>query len=92
MFNIIGALAELESSLISDCVTAGMRAAEASGLHLGRPGTPPRIVSKIEALAMSTDLSVRAIQKKIAGRASRGIVGEITKRTDQPVRNPVNPF
>jgi len=47
MFNIIGALAELESSLISDCVTAGLRAAEASGLHLGRPGTPPRIVSEI---------------------------------------------
>jgi len=31
-------------------------------------------------LATSTDLSIRAIQKKIAGWASRGIVGEITKR------------
>ena len=29
---------------------------------------------------MSTDLSVRAIQKRITSRASRGIVGEITKR------------
>ena len=86
MFIIIGALAELGLSLISECVTAGMRAAEARGLHLGRPGTPPRIVSEIEALAMSTDLSVRAIQKKIVGQASRGIVGEITKsaRTNQP--------
>ena len=36
--------------------------------------------AQIEALATSTDLSIRAIQKKIAGRASRGIVGEITKR------------
>jgi len=37
-------------------------------------------------LATSTDLSIRAIQKKIVGRASRGIVGEITKhaRATQP--------
>jgi hypothetical protein len=39
-----------------------------------------RIVSEIEALAPSTDLSIRQIQKAIAGRASRGVVGEITKR------------
>ena len=80
MFTIIGAMAELESSLISERVTAGMRAAEARGRHLGRPGTPPGVVNEIEALATTTDLSVRAIQKKIAGRASSGVVGEITKR------------
>jgi DNA invertase Pin-like site-specific DNA recombinase len=80
MFTIIGAMAELESSLISERVTAGMRAAEARGKHLGRPATPWRVVNEIETLATSTDLSIRAIQKKIAGRASRGIVGEITKR------------
>jgi hypothetical protein len=28
----------------------------------------------------STDLSIRQIQSKIPGRASRGLVGEITKR------------
>ncbi len=80
MFTIIGAMAELESSLISERVTAGMQAAEARGRHLGRPSTPQRVVSEIEALATSTDLSIRAIQQRIAGRASRGIVGEITKR------------
>ena len=80
MFTIIGTMAELESSLISERVTAGMRAAEARGRHLGRPGTPQRVINEIEALATSTDLSIRAIQKKIAGRASRGIVGKITKR------------
>src|SRR3954449_12285077 len=42
MFTIIGAMAELESSLISERVTAGMRAAQARGRHLGRPATPPR--------------------------------------------------
>ena len=41
MFTIIGAMAELESSLISERVTAGMRAAEARGKHLGRPPIPP---------------------------------------------------
>jgi len=80
MFTIIGAMAELESSLISERVTAGMRAAEARGRHLGRPATSPRIVSEIEALATSTNLSIRAIQKRIVSRASRSIVGEITKR------------
>ena len=80
MFTIIGAMAELESSLISERVTAGMKAAEARGKHLGRPPTPQQIVIEIEALATSTDLSIRQIQSKITGRASRGIVGEITKR------------
>jgi DNA invertase Pin-like site-specific DNA recombinase len=80
MFTIIGAMAELESSLISERVTAGMRAAEARGKHLGRPPIPQHIVSEIVALATSTDLSIRKIQAKIAGRASRSMVGEITKR------------
>ena len=81
MFTIIGAMAELESSLISERVIARMRAAQARGRHLGRPATSPRVVGEIEALATSTNLSIRAIQKRIASRASRGIVGEITKRT-----------
>jgi DNA invertase Pin-like site-specific DNA recombinase len=57
MFTIIGAMAELESSLISERVTAGMRAAETRGKHLGRPATPKRVIGEIEALATSTDLS-----------------------------------
>jgi len=80
MFTIIGAMAELESSLISERVTAGMRAAETRGKHLGRPVTQQRIVREIETLATSTNLSIRQIQSKIASRASRGLVGEITKR------------
>jgi DNA invertase Pin-like site-specific DNA recombinase len=80
MFTIIGAMAELESSLISERVTAGMRAAETRGKHLGRPATPSRVIAEIETLATSTDLSIRQIQSKIDGRASRGLVGEITKR------------
>ena len=87
MFIIISAMAELESSLISERVTAGMRAAETRGKHLGRPSMPKRVIGEIEELATNTSLSIRQIQSKIAGRASRGIVGEITKRarTAQPV-------
>ena len=43
----------------------------------GHPVTAPRMVRETEALATSTMLS---IHKQIAGRPSRGIVGEITKR------------
>jgi hypothetical protein len=42
--------------------------------------TPKRVGGEIEVLAASTDLSVRQIHVKISGRASRGVVGEITKR------------
>jgi hypothetical protein len=37
-------------------------------------------VNEIEALAISTDFSIRQIQARIARQASRRIVGEITKR------------
>jgi hypothetical protein len=57
-----------------------MKAAEARGRHLGRPPIAPRTVSEIEALAASTNLSIRQIQRKIAGKASRTVVGQITKR------------
>jgi DNA invertase Pin-like site-specific DNA recombinase len=80
MFTIIAAMAELESALISERVTAGMKAAGARGRRLGRPPLARPIISEIETLAASTTLSIREIQKKIAGKASRGVVGEITKR------------
>lgn len=80
MFTIIGAMAELESALISERVTAGMKAAKARGKHLGHPSIRRAVVAEIEALAASTDLSIRQIHEKIGGKASRGGVGEITKR------------
>ncbi|MCY1740926.1 recombinase family protein [Ensifer sp. SL37] len=84
MFTIIGAMAELESSLISERVTAGMKAAAARGKHLGRPPLAPRLIVEIETLAASTSLSVRQIHKKIGEKASRGRVGEIVKRIRSP--------
>jgi DNA invertase Pin-like site-specific DNA recombinase len=80
MFTIIGAMAELESSLISERVTAGMAAAKARGKHVGRPRTPTHLVSRIETLAQKTNMSVRQIHKELKGSVGRGVVGEIVKR------------
>lgn len=88
MFTIIGAMAELEAALISERVTAGMRAAKVRGRRLGRPPTPPALVREIEAIARDTELSVRAIHGQIDGRASRSRVGEIAKRVRSASQNP----
>lgn len=80
MFTLIGAMAELESSLISERVTAGMMAAKARGKQLGRPSTPDRLATKIEELARTTDLSVRQIHLQINKQVGRGVVGNIVKR------------
>ena len=80
MFTIIGAMAELESSLISERVKAGMAAARERGKPLGRPGTPAPLVARIEALAGTTGLSVRQVQEALAGQVSRSVVGAIVKR------------
>ncbi len=87
MFTIIGAMAELESSLISERVTAGMKAAEIRGKRIGRPQTPPYVIAEIEALAAETNLTIRQIHEKIAGKASHGSVGTITKRVRAVVQS-----
>jgi DNA invertase Pin-like site-specific DNA recombinase len=80
MFTIIGTMAELESSLISERVTAGMNAARVRGKRIGRPPLAPPVVTGMEALVATTGLSIRQIQREVGGRASRAVVGEITKR------------
>ncbi|MFQ5571435.1 MAG: hypothetical protein ACE5G0_17290 [Rhodothermales bacterium] len=41
MSTLVGGIAELESSFISEWVTAGMAAAKARGKHVGRACTRP---------------------------------------------------
>ena len=84
MFTIIAAMAELESSLISERVKAGMKAARARGKRIGRPATSARLVRQIAELAETTDLSVRKIQETLEGKVSRAVVGEVVKRTRNP--------
>jgi len=80
MFTIIGVMAELESSLISERVKAGMEAARARGKRLGRPTTPPQFVGRVEEFARSTHMSIRQIHGALKGRVSRAVVGTIVKR------------
>lgn len=80
MFTIIGAMAELESSLISERVRAGMAAAKEAGKHVGRPPTALNTIEKIQQLARGTTLSVRGIRNKIDEDVSRGVVGRVVKK------------
>ena len=81
MFTIIAAMAELESSLISECVSASIKATAVRGKHLGRPPLTPALVCEISELADSTNLKhPRNTQKKIGKKASRGRVGDIAKK------------
>ena len=79
MFTIIGAMAELESSLVSERVTAGMQAAKARGKRLGRPKLSASVIKNVEKLAVITNLSVRKIHEECKGTISRGMVGKIVK-------------
>lgn len=80
MFTIIGAMAELESSLISERVKAGMAAAKKRGKKLGRPRVPSYLEKKIEKLAGTTTLSINQIRERINHKVSRAVVGQIVKR------------
>lgn len=80
MFTIIGAMAELESSLISERVKAGMAAAKSRGKKLGRPQTPLYLVKEIEELAANTDLSISKIRSRVKDQVSRAAVGQIVKQ------------
>ena len=84
----IAPMAELEAALISERVTAGMKAAGARGQRFGRPPVARPIVSEIETLAASTTLSIREIQKKIVGKASLGVVEEKLPNAFAPCPQP----
>lgn len=84
MFTIIGAMAELESSLISERVKAGMASAKARGKSIGRPKIDQKLVRQIENLAQTTDLSISKIKEKLGKGVSRATVGQIVKRVRDP--------
>jgi DNA invertase Pin-like site-specific DNA recombinase len=77
-------MAKLESSLTSERVTAGMSAAENRGSTWGRLVTQRRIVSEIETLATSPDLSVCQIQNN---RRSSKAVDWAERSTSAPAIN-----
>ena len=87
IFTVLGAVAELERSLIVERVKAGLRNAKAKGKHLGRPRT---VVdeSRVELLRAS-GVSWRAIAKELgvgmgtayraAQRRSKNLCGAISE-------------
>jgi DNA invertase Pin-like site-specific DNA recombinase len=80
MFTIVRAMAELESSWIAERGKAGMATAGARGTRLERPVTPAHLVSPIEVLAGTRDMSLRPIQEAFVGKISRAVVGHLVKR------------
>ena len=63
MFQIIGAMAEFERSLIQEWVRAGLRNARAKGKRLGRPRADVN-EAKVKAFRASGD-SWRAVAEKV---------------------------
>ena len=59
----------------------GSAAAKNRGKKLGRPETPPYLVTQVEKLAKTTPLSINKIKESIANKVSRAFVGQIVKRT-----------
>jgi len=86
MFTITGAMAELESALISERVSAGRHAARARGKRIGRPPIPPAVVKEVEHLAATTPLSIRAIHTPINQQIGCGRVGDITRQIRSPTK------
>lgn len=62
--NILMAIAEFERSIIQERVTAGLRAAKARGVQLGRPSTLHRYQMQVNDL-VAEGLGVRAIARKL---------------------------
>ena len=66
-FHVLGAIAELERSLIAERTIAGLREARRKGKRLGRPPTPPlerEQLNRIKAERAQGKSSLRAIAKK----------------------------
>jgi DNA invertase Pin-like site-specific DNA recombinase len=62
--NILMAIAEFERSIIQERVTAGLRAAKARGVQLGRPSILNQHQQQVSAL-VADGLGVRAIARKL---------------------------
>lgn len=77
MFQIIGAMAEFERSLIQERVRAGLRNARAKGKRLGRP---PLVVDRARMARLRTQgRSIREIATKLG--CSHGVVHKILAKS-----------
>jgi DNA invertase Pin-like site-specific DNA recombinase len=63
--NILMAIAEFERSIIHERVTAGLKAAKAKGVKLGRPEMLSRHAARVQAMR-AEGLGVRAIARELS--------------------------
>lgn len=61
LFTIIGAIAELERSIISERVKGGMRRAKAAGKKIGRPSIAVQVAAQLRAIEQAGN-NVRSIR------------------------------
>jgi DNA invertase Pin-like site-specific DNA recombinase len=90
-FTVLGAVAELERSLIAERVRAGLRNARARGVRLGRPksvGDPARIAefrasgASWRAIGRELGLSPETVKKMAQGRSKNPSPGFLAAVTD----------
>jgi len=93
VFTVLGAVAELERSLIAERVRAGLRNARAKGKRLGRPR---KAVDRARITRLrSKGASWRAISREMGGRAGNPLPGRFLafqKPACNRVRNPLKPL
>jgi putative DNA-invertase from lambdoid prophage Rac len=66
VFHVLGAVAELERSLIAERTVAGLKEARRKGKRLGRPpiNVSPNVIARIRADRMNGTMSYRTLAKK----------------------------
>ena len=79
MFTILGAMAELESDLISERVKAGMATAKARGKYVGRPGVDEGLQQGIREKALDRQLSANTIARMYKGKVGATKVRELVR-------------
>ena len=82
MFQVTGAFAEFERSMIKQRVRSGVKRAKAKGVKFGRPSVPPMIEQKVLAAIDKGEESLRAIAARFD--LSDGTVRNIRDRANEP--------
>ena len=83
LFTVLGAVAELERSLIAERVRAGLRNARAKGRRLGRPRkiADPRVITRLR----SEGASWRAISAELGVSTATAFNAVSRKRLENPI-------
>jgi DNA invertase Pin-like site-specific DNA recombinase len=88
MFTIIGAMAELERSIIGERVSAGLEYARRNGTRSGKPIGRPRAVFRVDLISelLESGLSWREVSRKlgVSPTTARRAYKQLERSTAQP--------